>query len=1041
MRNTRKILVALLVLMTLMVGAFAVTASAAAGQTWTVAGVKALCGTDWDTANKNNDMTYDSATDSYVKVYENVKAGTYQFKCAKDHKWDVSYGNGSANYNLKVDKDGSTVTITLKGTTVTAKVEAPACDHKYEVTSATVTCLTGGNRTWTCSVCGDSYTEEKLDALGHSYDANGQCVRCDATTTFIRVYVNNAAKWANVYCYTWDTNPYVAWPGAQMAIDEATGYYYYDIPENFVNVIFNNGGSTQSADLKTPTGKAVVYNNSTKAWSELHTCSFSDATCTEPAKCECGKTQGEALGHNYVEGVCSRCGEAAPCEHEYERVYFGHPDIVAPTCTTPGVAVYECSKCWDTYTEEAPIDPEAHDFDYDNPEVITPADCATMTDGLQKVTCTYCNETKEVTLYAMHNMEETTVPATCTENGSYRAECKVCGYVEENVIEAGGHCNYSITCGQTGMCIECGVEFTKEHQGDPATCTDPMFCYNCWSSVGEALGHNFVEGVCSRCEAEDPNYVPEAKLPIVNISDLAEGTTAGGELIAGTGISASAGLAIDANNKSIDGFDFTLRLKLGGTMKVEDGVVKAGIEIKTNGAAKIIVYAISSSSSDSTRTLQLATLVDGALVKLAETAGVDGAAIAKYELSVDAAGTYYLGSTKSGINLYYIAVEEVEAPAHVNTLVVGETNKIVVSGNTLNAAGAPIEWVEFVVTEKAHYEFTGDTYAFIYNKMDLADFTACVCGFDGKADLEPGTYYICVGGVVAGEFNITVTMSAIEGGDEPVDPPVTPALPELVLGDNAVVIDGSQTNLVGKAVAWYTFTPANAGVYKFACSDLTVYILTSQNMADLNAYVGADGVAELEAGVQYFVLVGKDGVTGEFTLNISDGAAPVHKNIIVVGDNHYIISDTLLGIGYEFLAVEITEPGTYVITGGAPMQVYFFTVPGTLNESSPHKVNIDGVSLEFVDSFEVTLTEAGTYWIGFRYDHVGDEREFDINISLKPASEQPDETPDEQPEQPEEKPEQPAPELSLFEKIMQTINEFIAKITAWFKSFIAGLKK
>ena len=52
------------------------------------------------------------------------------------------------------------------------------------------------------------------------------------------------------------------------------------------------------------------------------------------------------------------------------------------------------------------------------------------------------------------------------------------------------------------------------------------------------------------------------------------------------------------------------------------------------------------------------------------------------------------------------------------------------------------------------------------------------------------------------------------------------------------------------------------------------------------------------------------------------------------------------------------------------------------------------------------------------------------------------ETPNEKPEEkPEENPEQPAPELSLFEKIMQTINEFIAKITAWFKSFIAGLKK
>ena len=155
----------------------------------------------------------------------------------------------------------------------------------------------------------------------------------------------------------------------------------------------------------------------------------------------------------------------------------------------------------------------------------------------------------------------------------------------------------------------------------------------------------------------DAPITPEPVSPIVNISDLAAGTTEGGELIEGTGISASAGLAIDANSKSIDDFDFTLRLKLGGTMKVEEGVVKAGIEVVTDGPAKIVLYAISSSSSDSTRTLQVATLTDGALVKLAETAGVDGAAIAKYELTVDAAGTYYVGSTKSGINIYYIAVQ------------------------------------------------------------------------------------------------------------------------------------------------------------------------------------------------------------------------------------------------------------------------------------------------------------------------------------------------------------------------------------------------
>ena len=294
MKKLSKILALVLVLMTVLMSVSVLVANAAAGQTWTVAGSKALCGTEWDVNNKNNDMTYDADTDSYVKVFTNVKAGSYEVKCAQNHSWTTSYGNGNNNLSVKVEKDGSTVTITLKGTKVTATVVAPSCDHAYEVTAATVTCLTGGTRTWTCPKCQDTYTET-LDALGHHYDATGKCERCAETTELVRVYVDNAAKWTEVYCYTWDTNPYVAWPGEKMTLDTESGLYYYDIPKIFVNVIFNNGSGTQSADLKTPTGTATIYNNSTKAWTAPHV-------------------------HNYVAG-----------------------EVVAPTYTAGGYTVYTCS--------------------------------------------------------------------------------------------------------------------------------------------------------------------------------------------------------------------------------------------------------------------------------------------------------------------------------------------------------------------------------------------------------------------------------------------------------------------------------------------------------------------------------------------------------------------------------------------------------------------------------------------------------------------------------------------------------------------------
>lgn len=43
-----------------------------------------------------------------------------------------------------------------------------------------------------------------------------------------------------------------------------------------------------------------------------HTHSFGAATCTLPAKCSCGAVSGTALGHEYKDGICLRCGEKDP---------------------------------------------------------------------------------------------------------------------------------------------------------------------------------------------------------------------------------------------------------------------------------------------------------------------------------------------------------------------------------------------------------------------------------------------------------------------------------------------------------------------------------------------------------------------------------------------------------------------------------------------------------------------------------------------------------------------------------------------------------
>lgn len=368
MKNTSKILALVLVVMTVLMSLSVLTVSAAAGETWTVAGQKALCGTDWDVANTKNDMTYDAATDSYVKVFTNVKAGTYQFKCAKNHAWTTSIGgNGpGGNYQVVIAKDGSTLTITLKSNKITVKIDAPACDHNYVEAGGTASCESAGTLIWKCSVCQDSYTETFSSPRGHYYDENGHCIRCDKVVKFTRVYYKGS--YSKPCCYTWDAsgNPYVAWPGEAMKKD-AEGVWYYDVPEGYTGIIFNNNGSGQTGDLATPTDPCMAMYNS--GWKEYHkdTVATEDATCTETGSkvTTCSVCQRKlteelpALGHNYVDGICSRCGHEDVCPHAETEPVPGKD----ATCEEAGLTEGEkCVACGEITKAQETIPALGHDW-------------------------------------------------------------------------------------------------------------------------------------------------------------------------------------------------------------------------------------------------------------------------------------------------------------------------------------------------------------------------------------------------------------------------------------------------------------------------------------------------------------------------------------------------------------------------------------------------------------------------------------------------------------------------------------------------------
>ena len=164
-------------------------------------------------------------------------------------------------------------------------------------------------------------------------------------------------------------------------------------------------------------------------------------------------------------------------------------------------------------------------------------------DCLYPKTCRICYQTEGAALG--HNFNDTTctTPKTCIR----------CNLTEGNAL---GHTEETIpavapTCTATGLtqdkhCSVCGevlvaqetVDALGHDWGNP-TCTTPRSCLVCFSvdTNCEPLGHDFVQGECIVCGADDPDYMPPTLISttyniyLENDSYTAYITMIGGETI------------------------------------------------------------------------------------------------------------------------------------------------------------------------------------------------------------------------------------------------------------------------------------------------------------------------------------------------------------------------------------------------------------------------------------------------------------------------------------------------------------------------------
>ena len=233
--------------------------------------------------------------------------------------------------------------------------------------------------------------------------------------------------------------------------DEYVNYNY-----TYVTIWYDITGELGVTLVSGQTYKVVFYAiaNGKEYWSPtvsfttLHTHSYKNTvtapTCTAKGYtthiCSCGNsykdTYVDALGHNYVSGVCTRCNAKdpnyqAPHTHSYTAA------VTAPTCTAAGYTTHICS-CGDSYKDNY-VDALGHNY----------------VSGV----CTRCNA-KDPNYQAPHAHSYTAAVTAPT--------CTAAGYTTH-------------TC-------SCGDSYKDNYVN--------------------ALGHNYVNGACTRCGAKDPNYKP-----------------------------------------------------------------------------------------------------------------------------------------------------------------------------------------------------------------------------------------------------------------------------------------------------------------------------------------------------------------------------------------------------------------------------------------------------------------------------------------------------------------------------------------------------
>lgn len=200
---------------------------------------------------------------------------------------------------------------------------ACGCEHQYnEEITKEASCTEAGVKTFTCTECNKSYTEE-IAMIEHTYTGEdtkeATCTEKGVITYTCSACNDTYSDEVEMVAHTFGEPTVTKKP---TCMEEGEGVTNCTVcgavgtTETIQKIECNYEAKTQSK--KTCTNDGLI----------VHTCSmcgdkkeevvkatghkWKAATCYAAKTCSnCGETEGKALNHNYEDGTCTRCGDTA----------------------------------------------------------------------------------------------------------------------------------------------------------------------------------------------------------------------------------------------------------------------------------------------------------------------------------------------------------------------------------------------------------------------------------------------------------------------------------------------------------------------------------------------------------------------------------------------------------------------------------------------------------------------------------------------------------------------------------------------------------